>query len=87
MAREALVLALPSALSYSLAQSNTFDMMRILKSLGGGMPNPDFRASEDHEVKAVINELREAKKAKARFNPKFPRPWLCQNVAYCSFDK
>ena len=72
MAREALVLALPIALRYSLARSNTLDMMRLLKSLGGGMPVPDFRGSEDHAVKVVIKELRAGKKAKARVNPNFP---------------
>ena len=72
MAREALVLALPIALRYSLASSNTLDMMRTLKSLGGGMPIPDFRGSEDHVVKTVIKELRADKKAKARVNPNFP---------------
>ena len=81
MAREALVLALPIALRYSLAQSNTFDMMRTLKSLGGGLPIPDFRGSEDHAVKAVIKELREGKKAKARINPKTPnRPHPMQEL-------
>ena len=72
MAREALVLALPIALRYSLARSNTLDMMRVLKSLGGGMPIPDFRGSEDHAVKTVIAELKEGKKAEANVNPNFP---------------
>ena len=81
MAREALVLALPIALRYSLARSNTFDMMRMLKSLGGGMPIPDFRGSEDHVVKTVIAELRDGKKAKANVNPKFPdRPHPLQDL-------
>ena len=81
MAREALVLALPIALRYSLAQSNTFDMMRTLKSLGGGLPIPDFRGSEDHAVKAVIKELRAGKKAKARINPNYPeRPHPMQEL-------
>ena len=61
MAREALVLALPIAIRFSLAQSNTLDMMRTLKSLGGGMPIPDFRGSKDHAVKTVIKELRAGK--------------------------
>jgi len=72
IAREALLIALPIALRYSLAHSNTFDMMRLLKSLGGGMPVPDFKASEDHAVKAVIQELQQDKKAKVKFNPKAP---------------
>ena len=81
MAREALVLALPIALRYSLASSNTLDMMRTLKSLGGGMPIPDFRGSEDHAVKIVIAELRDGKKAKANVNPKFPdRPHPLQDL-------
>ena len=81
MAREALVIALPIALRYSLARSNTLDMMRTLKSLGGGMPIPDFRGSEDHTVKAVIKELRAGKKAKARINPNFPdRPHPMQEL-------
>ena len=81
MAREALVLALPIALRYSLARSNTLDMMRLLKSLGGGMPVPDFRGSEDHAVKVVIKELRAGKKAKARVNPNFPdRPHPMQEL-------
>ena len=81
MAREALVLALPIALRYSLASSNTLDMMRTLKSLGGGMPIPDFRGSEDHVVKTVIAELRDGKKAKANVNPKFPdRPHPLQDL-------
>ena len=81
MAREALVLALPIALRFSLAQSNTLDMMRTLKSLGGGMPIPDFRGSEDHVVKAVIKELRAGKKAKVRINPNFPdRPHPMQEL-------
>jgi len=81
MAREALVLALPIALRFSLAQSNTLDMMRTLKSLGGGMPIPDFRGSEDHAVKVVIKELRTGKKAKARINPNFPdRPHPMQEL-------
>ena len=83
MAREALVLALPIALRYSLASSNTLDMMRTLKSLGGGMPIPDFRGSEDHVVKTVIAELRDGKKAKAKanVNPKFPdRPHPLQDL-------
>ena len=81
MAREALVLALPIALRYSLASSNTLDMMRTLKSLGGGMPIPDFRRSEDHTVKTVIAELRAGKKAKARVNPNYPdRPHPMQEL-------
>ena len=81
MAREALVLALPIALRYSLARSNTLDMMRLLKSLGGGMPVPDFRGSEDHAVKVIIKELRAGKKAKARVNPNFPnRPHPMQEL-------
>ena len=81
MAREALVLALPIALRYSLAQSNTLDMMRTLKSLGGGMPIPDFGGSEDHAVKTVIAELRAGKKAKANINPNFPdRPHPMQEL-------
>ena len=81
MAREALVIALPIALRYSLARSNTLDMMRTLKSLGGGMPIPDFRGSEDHAVKAVIKELRAGKKAKARVNPNFlDRPHPMQEL-------
>ena len=81
MAREALVLALPIALRYSLARSNTLDMMRLLKSLGGGMPVPDFRGSEDHAVKVVIKELRTGKKAKARVNPNFTdRPHPMQEL-------
>ena len=81
MAREALVLALPIALRYSLASSNTLDMMRTLKSLGGGMPMRDFRGSEDHAVKTVIAELRDGKKAKANVNPKFPdRPHPLQDL-------
>ena len=72
MAREALVIALPIALRYSLARSNTLDMMRTLKSLGGGMPIPDFRGSEDHAVKAVIKELRAGKKQKRALTPIFP---------------
>ena len=81
MAREALVLALPVALRYSLASSNTLDMMRTLKSLGGGMPIPDFRGSDDHVVKTVITELRAGKKAKARINPNFPgRPHPMQEL-------
>ena len=81
MAREALLLALPIALRYSLARSNTLDMMRLLKSLGGGMPVPDFRGSEDHAVKVVIKELRAGKKAKARVNPNFPnRPHPMQEL-------
>ena len=81
MAREALMLALPIALRFSLARSNTLDMMRLLKSLGGGMPVPDFRGSEDHAVKVVIKELRAGKKAKARVNPNFPnRPHPMQEL-------
>jgi hypothetical protein len=81
MAREALVLAVPIALRYSLASSNTLDMMRTLKSLGGGMPIPDFRGSEDHVVKTVIAELRDGKKTKANENPKFPdRPHPLQDL-------
>ena len=81
MAREALVLALPVALRYSLASSNTLDMMRTLKSLGGGMTIPDFRGSDDHVVKTVITELRAGKKAKARINPNFPdRPHPMQEL-------
>ena len=81
MAREALVLALPVALRYSLASSNTLDMMRTLKSLGGRMPIPDFRGSDDHVVKTVITELRAGKKAKARINPNFPdRPHPMQEL-------
>ena len=81
MAREALVLALPVALRYSLASSNTLDMMRSLKSLGGGMTIPDFRGSDDHVVKTVITELRAGKKAKARINPNFPdRPHPMQEL-------
>ena len=81
MAREALVIALPVALRYSLARSNTLDMMRTLKSLGGAMPIPDFRGSEDHVVKTVIAELRDGKKAKSNLNPKFPdRPHPMQEL-------
>jgi hypothetical protein len=80
-AQMALVLALPIALRYSLASSNTLDMMRTLKSLGGAMPIPDFRGSEDHVVKTVIAELRDGKKAKASVNPKFPdRPHPLQDL-------
>ena len=81
MAREAIVLALPIALRYSLMSSNTIDMMRTLKSLGGGMPIPDFRGSEDHVVKTVIAKLRDGKKAKANGYPKFThRPHPLQDL-------
>ena len=72
IAREALLMAIPVALRHSLSYSNTFDMMRLLKSLGGGIPIPDFRSNEDHVLKQVISELRNGKKAKANLNPDKP---------------
>ena len=72
IAREALLIALPIALRYSLAHSNTFDMMRLLKSLGGGLPIPDFRGSKDHAVKAVVKELIAGQKARVRVSPNYP---------------
>jgi len=70
MAREALLLALPIPLRYLLGSSNRLDMMRVLKSLGREMPTPDFRGSEDHELKTVIAEIKEGKKAAAKFSMK-----------------
>ena len=72
IAREALLMAIPIALRHSLSFSNTFDMMRLLKSLGGGLPIPDFRSNDVHVLKQVISELRNGEKAKARQNPYKP---------------
>ena len=81
IAREALLMAIPVALRHSLSYSNTFDMMRLLKSLGGGIPIPDFRSNEDHVLKQVISELRNGKKAKANLNPDKPdRPHPMQDL-------
>ena len=81
MAREGLLMAIPVALRYSLSHSNTFDMMRLLKSLGGGIPIPDFRSNDDHILKQVISELRNGEKAKAYQNPDKPdRPHPMQDL-------
>mgnify|MGYP001248182274 CR=1 FL=1 len=81
IALESLLMAVPIALRYSLASSNTLDMMRLLKSLGWGIPIPDFKGSEDHVLKTVIAELKEGKKAKANVNPNFPdRPHPMQDL-------